>query len=107
MIQDANNIGLSDGGDIHRTFYAVSRQIGLRGPADRRGPRLHDLRHLFATTTLLRWYRAGQDPARRLLLLSVYLGHVHVADTQWYLEAAPAPLRAAMRRLERRWEARP
>jgi integrase len=33
-----------DGGDIHRTFYALSRQIGLRGPADRRGPRLHDMR---------------------------------------------------------------
>ena len=34
-----------DAGDIHRTFYALSRQIGLRGPSDKRGPRLHDLRH--------------------------------------------------------------
>jgi integrase/recombinase XerD len=25
-----------DAGDIHRTFYALSRQIGLRGPSDRR-----------------------------------------------------------------------
>jgi len=33
-----------DAGDIHRTFYALSRQIGLRGPSDRRGPRLHDMR---------------------------------------------------------------
>jgi len=33
-----------DGGDIRRTFYALSRQIGLRGPADSRGPRLHDMR---------------------------------------------------------------
>lgn len=33
-----------DNGDIHRTFYALSRQIGLRGTSDRRGPRLHDLR---------------------------------------------------------------
>jgi site-specific recombinase XerD len=33
-----------DGGDIRRTFYALSRQLGLRGPADRHGPRLHDLR---------------------------------------------------------------
>ena len=32
-----------DGGDIRRTFYALSRQIGLRGPSDRHGPRLHDL----------------------------------------------------------------
>jgi integrase len=34
-----------DGGDIHRTFYALSRQIGLRGPSEKRGPRLHDMRH--------------------------------------------------------------
>src|SRR5260370_37638228 len=34
-----------DEGDIHRTFYALSRQVGLRGPSDSRGPRLHDMRH--------------------------------------------------------------
>src|SRR6202043_2264437 len=34
-----------DEGDIHRTFYALSRQIGLRGISDGRGPRLHDMRH--------------------------------------------------------------
>jgi integrase len=33
-----------DNGQIHRAFYAVSRRIGLRGAADRHGPRLHDLR---------------------------------------------------------------
>jgi integrase len=33
-----------DGGEIRRTFYALSRQIGLRGPSDCHGPRLHDLR---------------------------------------------------------------
>jgi integrase len=38
-----------DGGDIHRTFYTLSRQIGLRGPSDRHGPRLHDLRHSSGT----------------------------------------------------------
>jgi integrase/recombinase XerD len=43
-----------DGGDIRRTFYALSRQIGLRGPADSHGPRLHDIdsppRHCCAGT---------------------------------------------------------
>jgi integrase/recombinase XerD len=33
-----------DGGDIRRTFYALSWQIGLRGPSDSHGPRLHDMR---------------------------------------------------------------
>jgi len=93
-----------DVGAIHRTFYAVSRQIGLRGPADRHGPRLHDLRHRFAVMTLWRWYRAGDDADRRLPILSAYLGHVHVSDTFWYLSAWPELMHEAMARLERRWE---
>ncbi len=93
-----------DSGQIHRAFYALSRQIGLRGESDSHGPRLHDLRHRFATNTLVNWYRSGLDPERRLPLLSAYLGHVHVADTQWYLEGTPELMREAMRRLEQRWE---
>jgi len=93
-----------DGGEIHRTFYALSRQIGLRGPSDGRGPRLHDLRHRFATNTLVQWYRSGQDAERRLPLLSADLGHVHVSDTFWYLSACPELMREAMSRLERCWE---
>jgi integrase len=96
-----------DSGDIHRTFYVLSRQIGLRGPSDDRGPRLHDLRHRFATWTLVRWYRTHHDPERKLPLLSAYLGHVHVADTQWYLSGSPELMREAMRRLEHRWENEP
>jgi integrase len=95
-----------DAGTIHRAFYAVSRQIGLRGPADSHGPRLHDLRHRFAVTTLWRWYRSGHDAERRLPILSAYLGHVHVSDTFWYLSAWPELMREAMRRLEQGWEHR-
>jgi integrase len=96
-----------DNADIHRTFYALSRQIGLRGLADSHGPRLHDMRHRFATNTLVRWYRSNQDPERRLPILSAYLGHVHVADTQWYLSGSPELMREAMRRLEHRWGDQP
>ena len=96
-----------DAGEVHRTFYALSRQIGLRGPSDSHGPRLHDMRHRFATNTLVRWYQSDQDPERLLPVLSAYLGHVHVEDTQWYLNASPELMREAMRRLERCWEDRP
>ena len=95
-----------DVGDIHRTFYALSRRIGLRGATDSHGPRLHDMRHVFATNTLVRWYEAEQDPERLLPILSTYLGHVHVADTQWYLSGSPELMKEAMRRLERCWEDR-
>ena len=96
-----------DSGDIHRTFYALSRQIGLRNSSDSHGPRLHDMRHRFATNTLVRWYRAGYNPERKLPLLAAYLGHVHVADTQWYLEGSPELMREAMQRLQQCWEGRP
>jgi len=94
-----------DSGQIHRAFYRLSRQIGLRGPTDSHGPRLHDLRHRFASRALLRWYRNGEDPERRLPILSAYLGHVHCSDTFWYLSAMPELMREVMARLEQRWEA--
>jgi integrase/recombinase XerD len=71
---------------LQYTWVKLTRQVGLRGPRDPRGPRMHDLRHRFAVESLLAWYRTGQDAARRLPVLSTYLGHVHVADTYWYLE---------------------
>ena len=92
-----------DIGHVHRTFYTLSRQIGLRGPDDSHGPRMHDLRHRFAVMTLLHWYASGDDPARRLPVLSTFLGHVHVEDTYWYLSAWPELMAQAMARLERRW----
>ena len=91
---------------IYRDFYALSRWTDLRGEHDNRGPRLHDFRHRFATTTLVNWYRCEKDPERLLPVLSAYLGHVHIADTQWYLEGSPELMHEAMRRLENRWEDR-
>jgi integrase len=96
-----------DIGDIHRTFYTLSRRVGLRAATASHGPRLHDFRHRFAVQTLLRWYRSGEDVERRLPMLSTYLGHVHVADTYWYLSACPELMGQAVARLEQRWEQRP
>jgi len=89
---------------VRTTFYRLSRQIGLRGPSDSHGPRLHDFRHRFAVETLIRWYRSGVDPERRIQVLSTYLGHIHVADTYWYLTACPALMASAMTRVEDRWK---
>jgi len=59
-------------------------------------------RHRFAVETLLRRYRNGEDPKRRLPILSTYLGHAHVTDTYWYLTGTPELLGAAAKRLEKR-----
>jgi integrase/recombinase XerD len=92
-----------DLGRVHRAFYALSRQIGLRAPGARNGPRLHDFRHRFAVQVLTHWYELGEDPARRLPVLSTYLGHVYVTGTYWYLSDSPELMAQAMARLERRW----
>jgi integrase/recombinase XerD len=93
-----------DAGQVRRTFYRVSRLIGIRGASASHGPRLHDFRHRFAVETLLRWYRSGEDVRQRLPILSTYLGHVHVTDTYWYLSNTPELMAAAGDRLEKRWE---
>lgn len=84
-------------------FAIISRAIGLRPPGPRhkrgRGPRPHDMRHRLAAKTLVRWYREGRDVERELPKLSTYLGHAHVADTYWYIEAVPELLRLATERV--------
>ena len=92
---------------VHLAFDAISRTVGLRTPQMRRGPRLHDLRHRFATETLLRWSRAGAEIEREMPTLSTYLGHSNIADTYWYLSAHPELLKHAALRLERRWGGSP
>lgn len=88
------------GNTVRWTFVKLSRQIGLRGPFDSHGPRIHDFRHGFAIRTILNWYRAGIDVERQIPKLSTYLGHTHVNDTYWYLSAVPELMQLAAMRLE-------
>lgn len=50
-----------------------------------KGPRVHDLRHAFATHALLRWCRQGADLDAKLPVLATYMGHRSLAGTQRYL----------------------
>jgi integrase len=90
-------------GTTRDNFAKISREIGLREKIEGRrvgsGPRLHDMRHRFAARTLVDWYRAGIDVEREIHKLSTYLGHTHVNDTYWYLEAGPELLELATQRL--------
>lgn len=86
---------------VSQTFRDLLRQTGIEQRALPRRPRLHDARHTFAVTTLLRWYRDGGDVQARLPLLSTYLGHADPRHTYWYLTAAPELLALAAERLDR------
>ena len=79
---------------VQGMFRAIAIQAGLRGPSGR-GPRLHDLRATFAVTRLLEWYRDGDNVMARLPLLSTYLGHACVSDTEVYLRITTSLLQEA------------
>jgi integrase len=85
---------------IEQHFRALADSLHLSAPGRRR-PRLHDLRHTFATGHMVAAYTHGDNPARTLGLLSTWLGHTAVENTYWYLSAVPELLAAAARRLER------
>ena len=65
------------------------------------------MRHRFAARTLVDWYRAGLNVEKEIPKLATYLGHVHVNDTYWYIEAVPELLELATRRLESQKEVQP
>lgn len=87
--------------NVHWDFSRLVRRTGLKPRSKNCRPRIHDLRHSFAVRTIIDAYRADADVAVRLPLLSTYLGHVHPANTYWYLSAAPELLGLASQRLER------
>jgi integrase len=85
---------------VHVTWLNMVRRAGLKPRSPRCRPRPHDLRHSFAVRTLLGWYQEGVDVQARMPALSTYLGHVHPANTYWYLSGAPELLNLAAARLE-------
>ncbi len=70
-------------------FLEIIRSAGLRGSAGQPGPHLNDFRHAFAVRSLERCPACTQSVQRHMIALSTYLGHVHISDTYWYLEATP------------------
>ncbi len=86
--------GLSEG--IHALFDAA----GVYG-SDGRRPRIHDLRHSFALQALIRWYREGVDVQSRLPHLALYMGHVSIVSTAYYLHWVPSLAALASERFER------
>jgi len=86
--------------NVHWTFHELVKAVGLEPRSAACRPRVHDLRHTFAVTTLVRWYAGGGDVAARLPLLSTWLGHADPSGTYWYLTGTPELLALAAARLE-------
>ncbi|MBV8334092.1 MAG: tyrosine-type recombinase/integrase [Alphaproteobacteria bacterium] len=73
---------------VEHTFHRIRRLAGI-APARTRPPRIHDLRHTFATRALAQCPTRREAVARHFVALATYLGHSDIAHTYWYLEATP------------------
>ena len=70
-------------------FLEIIRSVGLREGAGKPGASLHDFRHSFAVRSLEQCSACAVSVQSHMVALSTYLGHTHIADTYWYLEATP------------------
>jgi integrase len=74
---------------MNQTFLHLARSAGLRLGPGLGGCRIQDLRHTFAVRSLEQCVGDRKSVARHMTALSTYLGHAHVSDTYWYLQATP------------------
>ena len=77
-------------GYVYVSFFALFKRVREAAGLTARGrarPRLHDLRHTFATAHMTAAYTHRGDPDRVLSLLATWLGHSDAAHTYWYLTA--------------------
>jgi integrase len=72
---------------LNQTFLYLSRSAGLRLGPGLRGCRIQDMRHSFAVKSLEQCVGDRKVVARHMVALSTYLGHAHISDTYWYLQA--------------------
>jgi site-specific recombinase XerD len=87
---------------LESVFVRLREHVGIRRPAaDRWQPRLHDMRHAFAVSRVVAWYRDGVDVQACLPLLATYLGHINLSGTQTYLTMTAELLGEASLRFER------
>ena len=77
---------------LNRAFHGLLATAGIPARTGCRAATLRCIRHSFAVNRIVAWLEQGIDVRRQLPNLSVYLGHVNVAASYWYLTATPEML---------------
>ncbi|NQV15484.1 tyrosine-type recombinase/integrase [bacterium] len=70
-------------------FHLFWKKTRLTNLSSGNPPRVHDFRHTYAVKRLNLWVQEGKDINAYLPYLSVYLGHAHLAATDYYLHFVP------------------
>lgn len=82
---EGNKYSKSTLGYIFHQFWDKA-EVGLSSGSP---PRVHDFRHTYAVTLLNQWVREKKDLNAYLPYLSMYLGHVNLSETDYYLHLIP------------------
>ncbi|MFN2110281.1 MAG: tyrosine-type recombinase/integrase [Anaerolineae bacterium] len=88
------------GDALRSTLRSVIVAAGIRD-SNGRWPSVQDFRHSFAVAALLRWYEKDVDVQVNLPKLALFMGHVSIVSTAYYLRWMPAVMAQASRRFER------
>ena len=70
---------------VHRWFRMVLEIAGIPFTGNRKGPRIHDVRHTFACHSFLKLSDEGVDLYCSWPYLSTYLGHQSLESTEQYI----------------------
>jgi len=73
---------------VNYTFRSLLQRANI-APGRTRRPRVHDLRHTFATRALEQCGAERRAVAKHFVALSTYLGHVDISQTYGYLQTTP------------------
>ena len=79
---------------VYQVFRRLAHHLRIRDLGSASGPRVHDLRHMFAVRSLEACAHDRCEVTAHMLALSTYLGHSEPEHTYWYLEATPVLLRS-------------
>lgn len=87
-------------GMLH-ALHTLCDEMGWHPRGDYPHHRLHDLRHTFIVSSVLRSYARGSDIDHAVMALSTYVGHAKPSDTYWYLTGVPELMSMAAERFHR------
>jgi integrase len=77
--------GLITSAGVLARFQEILKACKIPYMGKNKGPRVHDLRHTFAVHSLHQMVSNGMDIYCALPILSVFLGHKNIYDTEWYV----------------------
>jgi integrase len=87
------------GAGLRHGIVRLIEEVGVCDAYGRR-PCVHDFRHNFAVQALIRLYRRNADVQSGLPHLALYMGHVSIASTAYYLHFIPTLAALASDRFE-------